>query len=287
MIPSHRFANINLQLWVCRAGQKLKWWHVARAATLKFSPTEEPSPGGFGAFQKLLEIPLALLWIQRALPEPHHTWGLFQPLNPSPWHPQLQEGSEPLPALPQRFQTMLPRFMTPGGNCSSTGLCHSPLGHRSDLHPQFQPLEKARFSTSQSNRQLPRDKPDTNYQIWTANVLGIRDAQKRDSEIATVSANAKWNPENWCYPKCQVSWWNIWISFQDKWHQPRKKKIPSKYLRVWKLHKITQKPTWERCEKLIICSFLSFSIWMNSWNFPCGFPILLGCSEEDTTGTVR
>lgn len=90
---------------------------------------------------------------------------------------------------------MLPRFMTPGENCSSTGstgLCHSPLEHMSDFHPQqFQPLEKARFSASQSNRQLPRDEPDTSCEIRTASVLGIRDAHKIDSEIAAVSANPK------------------------------------------------------------------------------------------------
>lgn len=56
-------------------------------------------------------------------------------------------------------------------------------------------------------------------------------------------------------------------------------KLPSKHLRIWTLCKKNNnpKPMWKRCEKLIICSFLSFSIWRSTWDFPHGFPILQRC----------
>lgn len=46
---------------------------------------------------------------------------------------------------------------------------------------------------------------------------------------------------------------------------------------IWGYGHYVKKTTPNLCEKLIICSFLSFLIWRSTWDFPHGFPILQRC----------
>lgn len=177
---------------------------MAKAATLQFSPTEGPSPAGSTA---RLEHPKSSGAFSGSagnwgdFSELQHTWA--GPLHPygatvpapkiQPWHPQCPCQPPPEEVSNNASQVCASRGKLQQHEAAPHCVTHLMTTGIIFTHNNSSLWKKTRFSVSQSNKQLPHDKPDTSYEIWIASVLGIRDAQKKKNRF-----------RNKCFSKSQM-----------------------------------------------------------------------------------